>query len=259
MSLINEALKKAQRERTETTDEAPFVPGQLDSGVSRSGRVKPDGPSLALLGGAAAIVLIVAVAGVVLFFRRSPGDAARANPPISSVSTPVVATSTAAPLPAKEEAKKSPATESPAQIVAPKQPAPAAKAVETADVTVHTQPVATAPTQFTIPLSTPVRAAATDKAPAEQVRQPAPVPVTATVSTLPAARAKAGAKMINLIESFRVTGIRSAGSDSKVLMNDRVYRLNDIVDHEQGIRLTGVATGALTFEDESGAVYTRQF
>lgn len=65
--------------------------------------------------------------------------------------------------------------------------------------------------------------------------------------------------MIGVIESFRVGGIRVSGADSKVLMNDRVYRLNDIVDHELGIRLTVIETRTLTFEDERGAVHVRNF
>ena len=40
-------------------------------------------------------------------------------------------------------------------------------------------------------------------------------------------------------------------------MSGRVYRLNDIVDYELGLRLTGVGTTTLTFLDENGAVYTK--
>ena len=65
--------------------------------------------------------------------------------------------------------------------------------------------------------------------------------------------------MIGLIEHYRVGGIRVSGTESKVLMNDKVYRLNDTVDYELGIRLTGIATKALTFEDAHGSVYTRNF
>ena len=65
--------------------------------------------------------------------------------------------------------------------------------------------------------------------------------------------------MIGVIEHYKVGGIRVSGTESKVLMNDRVYRINDIVDHELGIRLTGIETKALTFEDARGAVFTRNF
>ena len=65
--------------------------------------------------------------------------------------------------------------------------------------------------------------------------------------------------MIGVIEHLRVGGIRVAGTESKVLMNDKVYRLNDVVDYELSIRLTGIETKALTFEDSRGAVHTRTF
>lgn len=56
-----------------------------------------------------------------------------------------------------------------------------------------------------------------------------------------------------------MTGVRAAGADSKVLMNDRVYHVNDMVDYELGLRLTSVTTSALTFVDENGLVYTKTF
>ena len=66
--------------------------------------------------------------------------------------------------------------------------------------------------------------------------------------------------MAAAIESYRVAGIRASGNDPRVLMNDRVFRVNDMIDHVLGIRLTGVQTNALTFTDvETGAVYTRHF
>jgi hypothetical protein len=40
-------------------------------------------------------------------------------------------------------------------------------------------------------------------------------------------------------------------------MNDRVYRVNDLVDRNLGVRLTKVESGRLTFTDASGAVYSK--
>ncbi len=48
-------------------------------------------------------------------------------------------------------------------------------------------------------------------------------------------------------------------TDSKVLMNDRVYRIGSIVEAEMGLKLVEITTGALTFEDERGGRYTRTF
>jgi hypothetical protein len=66
--------------------------------------------------------------------------------------------------------------------------------------------------------------------------------------------------MIEAIEALRVAGIRvGAGSDAKVLMNDRVYRIGDTVDHALGLKLTGATASSLTFRDGTGAAYTRNF
>ena len=42
-------------------------------------------------------------------------------------------------------------------------------------------------------------------------------------------------------------------------MNDRVYRVNDIVERVSGLRLSAVGTNTLTFTDASGAVYVKNF
>ena len=63
--------------------------------------------------------------------------------------------------------------------------------------------------------------------------------------------------ILSYLDKLRVTGVRAAGTDSKVLMNDRVYRVNDMVDYELGLRLTGVNTVALTFIDDNGIAYTK--
>lgn len=71
---------------------------------------------------------------------------------------------------------------------------------------------------------------------------------------------RASSAMANAIESYRVAGIRASGSDPRVLMNDRVFRVNDMIDHVLGIRLTGVESDQLIFTDvETGATYVRHF
>ena len=85
------------------------------------------------------------------------------------------------------------------------------------------------------------------------------MPAPSAPSPTPADHPKPSARMIAVIEHFRVGGIRVAGAESKVLMNDHVFRINDIVDHELDIRLTAIEPKALTFEDARGAGYTRNF
>jgi len=48
-------------------------------------------------------------------------------------------------------------------------------------------------------------------------------------------------------------------ADGRVLMNDRVYRVNDVVDRTLGIKLITVAVDTLTFADPNGVVYVKHF
>ena len=77
--------------------------------------------------------------------------------------------------------------------------------------------------------------------------------------TAPAVARKLEPRAINFVNSIRVAGIRASASDSKVLMNDRVYRIGDTVEAEMGLKLTGITPNSLTFEDENGGKFTRNF
>ena len=249
MSLINEALKKAQRERTETTSDTPFVP---EGNPGRSSRAHRDGPPVLLLaGGGALVALIVAGVFALLYFRKAAQPQTTSSPTLA-----VVQTVSTTPVPtAKPEPPRPTAVDNkPAEVASTK--------------AVPEKSAPTAPTTFTLPLSSEVatakaRPGAAEKAAAvpDKARMSASTLPAAPVAGIesPAASPKPSNQMINLVENLKVTGIRAAGADSKVLMNDRVYRLYDVIDHNQGIRLTGIAPSALTFTDESGAVYTRQF
>jgi hypothetical protein len=68
-----------------------------------------------------------------------------------------------------------------------------------------------------------------------------------------------GTGITGFIESARVAGVRAAGDDSRVLMNDHVYRVNDVVSAELGLRLTRVDADKLTFVDGDGATYIKNF
>jgi hypothetical protein len=71
--------------------------------------------------------------------------------------------------------------------------------------------------------------------------------------------AKADERVAALIDAIRVAGIRNSGTESRVLMNDRVYRINEIIDRASGLRITKVEANALTFTDANGVVYVKSF
>ena len=65
--------------------------------------------------------------------------------------------------------------------------------------------------------------------------------------------------VVEFLERLRVAGVRASATDPKVLMNDRVYRLNDVVNRALGLRLTAISASTLIFVDDSGFEYTKTF
>ena len=53
--------------------------------------------------------------------------------------------------------------------------------------------------------------------------------------------------------------MRSPGPDARVLIGERVYRINDVVDRSLGIRLQKVEPGKITFIDAAGVTYTKNY
>jgi len=66
-------------------------------------------------------------------------------------------------------------------------------------------------------------------------------------------------KILAYLDALQIAGIRVSDTGSKVLMNDRVFRENEIVDHLLGLRLKKVESDNLTFVDERGVIYTKNF
>jgi hypothetical protein len=275
MSLINDALKKAQKLQTPqpastpSPDPAGARPGQMRAAPRRA---QPVGFERMLVGLAAVAVLLVAVAiGTMLLLRKG-------ETPIVATAPHSAAPAQAAPvrpvgLPsAKAAAAPVPTPSPPAASAAPQiNPPPAAASEPASTVAVSLAPVVTSS-----PPANPATAGAAplpDAAPPASSASPAvsvdvtPAPVMAAVETPPPAPRpvvsrqpappRQDPKILVFIDKLKVLGVRAAGSDSKVLMSGRVYRLNDIVDYELGLRLTGVGTTTLTFLDENGAVYTK--
>lgn len=211
MSLINDALKKAQKLRTQESvppppaaDRGPAAP------IVRRGRPMAFPHVLLLLG--AAVLLVILAAGVTAYVLRSD--------------------------------KKS---------------APASRF---ASVAVHAAPPAEAPgslPQITLPaLGEPPPPAAAKPAPPPPARALAASAPSAAPAE-PPAPPQPDPRALAFIDALRITGIRASATDSKVLMNDRVFRVNDIVSYELGLRLKAVNNDSLTFVDGHGFVYTKNF
>jgi hypothetical protein len=209
MSLINDALKKAARQRTEEQAELPSSP--MSSGrkrIPRRGAPMTVQTLMLIIGGAAVLVIGSVVVTVILVTGKSESklvQEARAVPAIAVTPTP--------------------------------QPAPAVAV----SVPVEVRPPTPVPT-------------------AEPVVQAAPTPAPVVVAAKPIAPPRSRVEQVqSFVDSLRVTGIRLAGSESKVLVDGHVYRVNDILDRNLGIRLVAVDADHLTLADSTGASYIKNF
>ncbi len=207
MSLINDALKKAQKQRA--GDNAPASGSTLHEGEASGSIAKRDKPPafttllirIGLITGALLIVLV----GTYLGRHRAP----------QPIIQPTLAQPTSAP-----------ATPTPPPVVS------TVKAPDT--------------------VSLPIPAAAPAIVAPEPIVTPPPPPP-------PSAPPKFSPQAIIFVENLRISVIRASATDSKVLMSDRVYRTGDIVAYELGLKLVEITADSLTFENESGARYTRNF
>jgi hypothetical protein len=122
--------------------------------------------------------------------------------------------------------------------------------------------VTTAPTPaVNIPVAIPVTKAEETIKPAvaPAVVTPVAAAPVAAAPAVPAAPPKPRPEIADQIERYRIMGIRAAGADSRVLMNDRVIRVGEFVDLRLGLKLVAVEPHALVFAEENGVTYRKGF
>ena len=216
MSLINEALKKAQRLRHEEPAPGSPAPDAVPAErVSQRPPTRSNSTLVLLVAGGVALVVLSVVVTVFLL-----------NRPSATPVTPVAAV------------------------------APEAPAIPTALVPAIRPPVIAA----TEPASPTNAAPEPEKIlPAPAVIAAAPPDPVPAAPSRPAADPQPDPRIAAFVEAIRVAGIRSSGNESRVLMNERVYRVNDVVDRTLNVRLTKVETDTLTFADANGFSYVKNF
>ncbi len=217
MSIINNALKKAQRQRA--AGGMPPMPGSA-GGSSIGGGGGGSGQNLVMIIAGAAVIIVVSVVATVYMLRESP--------------TPPAAMETAVQVPAPTPIPVAVADPEPVVVMPDIKPAP----VETTKVAASATPATD-----TLPIETPSALPTSPPVP-EYLENPLIAPDD---------------RIYAYIETLQVVGIRSSGADSKVLMNNRVYRVNDYVDRTLMLRLVKVSSDSLTFLDANGIIYTKYF
>jgi hypothetical protein len=278
MSLINDALKKAQKKQTEqpapTASASPFAgrPTRLPGPVMSFERM--------LLVVVTLVAVIVGVTAVAVLLTRKDDRSVAANLPRASAPESTVATTAAleppvAPVssPAATSAPIKTTTDLPA-TVPPSRPTTSIPVItaETAPEPARAVPRARPPpaTPAPPPVSPPPAVAPAVSVDLGAIRASVPAavapnapPVASAAHSIPvppppAVPAK-NPKILTFLEHARVGGVRLAGDDSKVVLNDHVYRVNNTVSLELGLRLTAVSATTLAFVDENGLVYTKTY
>jgi hypothetical protein len=279
MSLINDALKKAQRLRHEAAPETSAAPA---SGTPIAKRGQARSANTVVLIGAGALVLVVLSVVVTVYLLNRPAapaaHTAAAKPTKSSTAPvpdpvkPAVApppanvepASAAAPKPAASETpapapgtepKPLPAAPEPAPTPTPKPAAPSNGPASPSVATASQTPPPPAASTIN-PTSAKANSSPEKPGPAATAVKVAEKPATPPP---PSGPAKPDERVTAYVDAVKVAGIRSSGDDSRVLMNDRVYRVNDIVDRTLGVRLVKVAIDSLTFADANGITYVKYF
>ena len=248
MSLINDALKKAQKQREVPPATPP--PGGPPPSTPLAASPSP-GPARGshftlLIAGAA--VLVSASVAVTVYLLRSDGRpenrlaSGSVQTPPSAPTTPAagvpITTPTSSSLPSARSAPVVPQNET----VAASTPASSVSMPVTA-AGPTTTPAAT-------PYSTPPAVA-----PVTSPFTPTPV-VTAPAEAAPV---KASLRVQGMIDKFRIAGIRLSGTESKVILNDHLFRVNDLVESSLGLRLLKIESHVLTFVDGEGNTYLKRF
>ncbi len=207
MSLINEALKKAQRQRIEGSGTPlPASPAASAAPIVKR-RPPPSANTLVtlVLGGLAVLIL----GGILSYVFLAPDDSA------------------------PEPARTTPITAKPAHTAPSPSPqvAPPATGDEIPTVMVKLPAIPSTPSPAPVP---------------DPPKPPAAKPAPA-----------ANPRVHQLLDTLRVSGIRLSDTDPKAIVNDRLYRLNDIVDHGTQLRLFRVESSALIFIDAGGFEYRK--
>lgn len=257
MSLINDALKKAQKQRTgeaPALGSLPSVGGESARSISR--RSKSSGPNPLLLGGGLAGVLVLGLGAFTLLRDKppSPGAKPQDEPAVALAKAGQPATP-----PALTATAPSPVAKSPDEPAAG--PAKADTfTLQTAPKTEDRRPTSAASSAPGGPVSAPAVPSAVQTPTAKQPEAPRQAPIASSPAPPPAAPVRPlDARAIEYLDNIKVAGIRASATDAKVLMNDRVYRVGSVVNGEMGLRLVGITANTLTFEDPAGGRYTRTF
>lgn len=220
MSLINDALKKAQNRHGDSTPSVPASDGPAAiPKAPRKGRTPF--AKLVIVGIGISVFFTVVSVSLTWFILRE-------EPP-----TPVAP-------PAAKIAAPPPASSPPSGAATTEPVAPASDSPVSAPDRANTaQP----------PIASPIIVPVIPTPPIVTPAEPAPATPAIKLST----------RIQAFVDRLRVTSIRISDTGNKAILNDRLFRVNDLVEPSLGLRLTSIEPNLLTFTDETGSTYLRHF
>jgi hypothetical protein len=270
MSLINEALKKAQRQRS--LDSAPLSSapsGVAAAAVTTHVRAASHKRSHAPLWFGLGLVALGAVATGLVMRYGIDSTPAPAHPvpvktaavPPAPVSTPPRQAVSSQPLVGTEPVPSAPMVVLPAiPVIKPTEVAPPpASSVSPLTVATPTVEPITVPTAVPTAAAPAVLVAPVATTPAVTQPSAAAVAPTPVVPVAVLTQAEREAKTYEFLTNLRLTGVRGLDRDARVLMNERVWRLNDVVSPELGLRLSAIRPNLLVFTDAQGKTYEKPY
>ena len=229
MSLINQALRKAQRDRSpdRATDAQSVAPAPVASGASKSGM------KLGLVLGLAVTlaVLVGLVVGLSIVLIKDSGATAKTEQIAAGSET--VETKQASTQIATAEALK---TEEPRAILSANTPAE--------DVPSKQTQVSSVVEELRL-----AREAAEAKAAAE---------AKIAAEAVARAAAKPSPAIIDWLSKAQMSGVKISGADSKVILNGKPYSVGDYANYALGLKVMIIQEKRVLFVDKNGKKYLKK-
>jgi len=225
MSLINQALRKAQQDRSPKRMPQPGEAPQQALGPMPSTGIKP-GMIIGVL--IALAILIGTIAGLILviFQKDSPTAVASTPAPNQPIMT---APETPAPTPA-------PAPKPVTQTFTAPSPTPATPTTAESELSVLEE-----------------LRLAREAAEAKAAEEAADAKRAAEIAAAPPNQA-----IIDWLSESKVTGVRMSGENSKAVINNKAYEAGELVHYGLGLKLIVIQESRLLFEDANGKRYMKR-
>lgn len=237
MSLINQALRKAQRDRTPNRMADPGATGPLTSAPANSSGMKP-GLLIGLILAVAVLLGLVAGLSVMLLKGNDSAPLAQQAPttPEQPSSQDTASTPPTEPVAATPQALEpiSPPIKSPTK-------APSSERETLSPVVEELRKA---------------REAAEAKAAAEA--EAAEAEAKAAEEAAARAAAKPSQEIIDWLTQAKVTGVMLSETNSKIIFNGKTYAVGEYVNYALGLKVMVIQEQRILFVDENGKKYMKR-